>query len=52
MYNKEQYLELVNKLNKYKPGKSKRMPLSMFIRYNENILYFKKYFYIKNGGRI
>ena len=41
-----------DKLNKYKPGKSKRMPLSMFIRYNKNILYFKKYFYIKNGGRI
>lgn len=40
-----------NKLNSHKPRK-RILSLIMVIRNNENILYFKKYFYIKNGGRI
>ena len=40
-----------NKLNSHKPRK-RILSLIMVIQNNKNILYFKKYFHIKNGGRI
>ena len=40
-----------NKLKAHKPNK-RILSLLMVIRNNGNILYFKKYFHIKNGGRI
>ena len=40
-----------NKLNSHKPRK-RILSLIMVIQNNKNILYFKKYFHIKNGWRI
>ena len=40
-----------NKLNSHKPRK-RILSLLMVIRNNGNILYFKKYFHIKNEKRI